>query len=381
MTKKLWLLLAAVATVFLLFILGNSAGAWTSFRTGNSAYVGKSENIDSSLWVGAKNIDIAGTVNGDLFCAGQTVNISGSVKGDIICVGQTINISGNVDGNIRLAAQTVNMTGNVVRNASIAAQTINFDTRSQVAGDANLAGSDLNLSGNIGRDLAVAGAALDLNGQVGRDLKANIEQITLTKDAKVGGSLDYTSKNKISFAGSNQVGGTVTQHHPRVNKGHIASPLLFFGVFSVAMIFMLIVSALVITALLPVFVHRVSEQGIMRPWKALLTGLVASLAMPFVIILLMVTVVGIPIAILLGLAWLLINLSSGLFSAFWLGRVVWRGQRNALWIVMAGSLILIILYLIPVVGIIALVLATWLGEGMLILDLYSRTPRPHYQFR
>ena len=380
MTKKAWLALSIVAAAFLIIGIGAKAHAWTAFRSGNSANVASSETLDSSLWIGARDVDIAGTVNGDVFCGAQTLNISGTVKGDVICAAQTINISGNVEGSVRLAGQTVNLTGSVGRSAAIAGQTINIDSKSQIGSDASIAGNDINLSGRVGRDLSAAGATLDLNGQVGRDVKSTVGKITLTKDAKVGGGIDYTSKTKISLLSDSQVAGNITQHQPKVRGGHIPS-LLFFGTATVFIVIMLIGSALIATALLPQFIHRVSGQGMRRPWIALLTGLGASVLMPMLFILLAITVVGIPLAILLLLSWLLINLSSGLFSAYWVGRRLWSGQSNAMLLILAGSLILIALYLIPIVGVIVLVLAAWLGEGMLILEIGSHLTRPKYQVK
>jgi hypothetical protein len=144
---------------------------------------------------------------------------------------------------------------------------------------------------------------------------------------------------------------------------------------------MLLITALVVTALVPRVLNRVSQQGMKRPGMSLLVGFGANIAVPIIIFLLLVTIVGIPVAILLLLAWLLINLSSGIFSAYWLGRRVWKTQHNAFLIMLTGSMILILLYFIPIISIFALVLATWLGEGMLLLELKNRLPRPDYRVK
>ena len=381
MTRKVWLALSLVAAAFLLFTVGPKAKAWTQFKSGNNATVAAGETVDSSLWIGAKNIDIAGTVNGDVICGAQTVNISGTVKGDVICGAQTITLSGSVEGSARLGAQTINLNGSIGRSAIMAAQTINTDSRSQIAGDASLAASDMNLNGVIGRDLSAAGSNVNLSGTVGRDIKSSADKIVLAGGAKVGGSIDYTSKNTISQLGGSQVGGNIDQHFPKAKSHPFFRLIVFGGVFGLVVALILIASALLVTALFPQFVQRVSDQGAKRPWRSLLTGLVASIVVPILLVLLMVTVVGIPVAILLLLSWLLINFSSGLFTSYLVGRRIWNSQHNALAIVLAGSLALMILYFIPIVGIIGLVLATWLGEGMLLLELKAHIPKPKYQVK
>jgi cytoskeletal protein CcmA (bactofilin family) len=381
MNRKLWLAVAASVAVLALITMGAKAQAWTAFRSGSSATVPASETLDSSLWSGARNVDIAGTVNGDVFCGAQTVNISGSVKGDVICAAQTINISGSIEGSIRLAAQTVNLTGTVGRNATIVSQTINTDAKSAISGDASMAASTINLNGSIGRDLAATSSELKITGSLGRDLTTSAKNIVLATGAKIGGGIDYTSKNKINQSSGAQVGGSITQHQPQGENKSNNLLFPFGGKFAFLLVLMFIISALIITALLPQFVHRITNHGILHPWRGLATGLLASIVVPILAILLAITIVGIPVAILLVLSWLVISLSSGIFTAYLIGRRLWGSQRNTLLILLLGSVVLIILFVIPIVGIIALVLASWMGEGMILAELEARIPKPKYQVK
>jgi predicted membrane protein len=98
-----------------------------------------------------------------------------------------------------------------------------------------------------------------------------------------------------------------------------------------------------------------------------------------VILLLMLTVVGIPFALLLLAAWILVQALAGVMSAYYLGRKIWRRQRNPVLIMLVGSVLLIILYFIPFVGFIALVAALLLGTGMLLQELKRRRPTPNYR--
>jgi hypothetical protein len=381
MRKKLWLPLGLLVAAFLLLGLGAKAQAWTEFKGGDNVTVASNETIDSSLWAGGKNIDIAGTVNGDVFCGGQTVNISGSVKGDVICAGQTITITGSIEGSVRLLAQTINLNGQIARNASAAAQTINADSESLVGGDASFAVENVNLNGTIGRDLAVAGSSASLSGEVKRDIKSSVEKLSLTGNAKVGGSVSYTSKDKIQVSGNAKVAGTVTQHQPKQEKEPWVRLLFFTGVGALFFSVVLLLTAFIITALIPQLVHAVSGQGLRRFWRALLVGFVASIVVPVLGILLMISVVGIPLGILLFLSWLLIALSSGLFSAYYVGRRFWTGQNNPVFRVLLGGAILLLLAMVPFVGGLVVLLSFWLGAGMLLLELKDRRPSPKYELK
>lgn len=378
MSRRLWLALAGLAALVLFILVGSTAAAWMSFRSGEAATVSQSEIIDSSLWTTAKNIDIAGTVNGDLFCAGETVNISGTIKGDVICAAKSINISGTVEGSLRLAALTVDFSGTSAKSATVAGENINIQKSGSIGIDASLFGTSTNISGKIGRDLAGAGSKLDISGQIGRDISSKSERINLLSGASVAGNIDYTSKRSLIQAEGVQIGGKITQRQPKASNNRPAS-LLWFGSFAIPLLLMLLITSMAVFALFPRFVLAVTDQGRRRPFASLGIGILASMVMPIFIFLLAITIIGIPLAILLLLVWLLINLTSGIFSAFWLGRTIWRHYNNVLLVGLAGSLLLLLLYVIPVIGLITLVLAVWFGQGMTLLELYSRYRRPDYK--
>jgi hypothetical protein len=222
---------------------------------------------------------------------------------------------------------------------------------------------------------------VDLNGVVGRDVKGGADKITLAGSAKVGGGVEYTSKNKIAIADGASVAGKVTQHLPKQKSGTFASLLIFHGVVALVAALFLLVTALIVTALLPQFVHKVSNQAMNRVWWVLLTGFVASIIVPILFVLLIMTVIGIPLAILMIFSWLLVAFSSGLFTAYYVGRKVWRTQTNPLLRVLAGGPILLVLLLIPYLGFFVMLASFWLGAGMILLELKDRYHRPKYQLK
>jgi hypothetical protein len=130
--------------------------------------------------------------------------------------------------------------------------------------------------------------------------------------------------------------------------------------------------------LFPRLFQNVTDQAARRPWIALLTGFVASFAVPIIIVLLAVTVIGIPLALFVGLLWLVAEFLSGPLFAYYLGRLILRRSRQPVLIMLVGSILLTILYFIPFLGILAILAAVWFGTGMLLLEVFSRTPRPVY---
>jgi cytoskeletal protein CcmA (bactofilin family) len=311
----------------------------------------------------------------------MTLNISGTVKGDVICGAQTVNISGTVEGDIRIGAQTVNLSGTVNGNATVAAQTITTDSQSSIDKDASIGVADAYLNGSIGRDLAIESNTLRLSGSVNRDIKGTVNQITLTKTAKVGGGIAYTSNDKIVIADGADVGGEVTQRLPDEGKKAWVTLGFFGNGLALLLALFLLITALILTALFPQLVHTVSNQGMRRPWWVLLTGFLASIFVPIIIVLLMITVIGIPLGILLLLGWLLVALSSGWFAAYFVGRTIWHSQRNPLLIILIGGFVLLVLFLLPYIGFLLMLVTFWIGTGMALLALKDAYRKPRYNLK
>ncbi len=362
-----------------------SIGFWgvasaQGFRSGNTATVGPDETVNSTLWISGQNIDVAGEVNGDVFCAGQTVTISGTIRGDLLCAAQTLVISGVVTGDVRSLAQTATISGTVIHNLSLAAQTVSQSSKSDIRGDASIAASGVTLNGSVGRDAAVAGRVITLSGEVGRDVQATTEDLSLGKSAKVNGDLSYTSQKDVQLASGATVGGQTHKSLPKPKPAERSMPSLAGFSFAFALYLLLagLFTTLLLTLLFPQAFHATTDHGVRSFWKPLLVGFVACLAVPALVIFLIVTIVGIPLALLTIVAWILVQALAGVISAYYLGRQVWRKQRNPVLIMLAGTVILIVLYLIPIVGIIAFMLATLLGTGMILLELNRRRPAPRY---
>jgi hypothetical protein len=85
-----------------------------------------------------------------------------------------------------------------------------------------------------------------------------------------------------------------------------------------------------------------------------------------VLALLLATVIGIPLALLFGLIWLVIVLLSGVFAAYLLGELILRGRTNPIWTMLLGAAILILLSFVPFLDILVSLLSLWFGLGTIL---------------
>lgn len=346
-------------------------------KTGDNVTVAANEKVDSMLFAAGNNIDIAGEVNGDVYCAGQTVTISGKVTGDVFCAGQTVRVSGTVDGSVRLAGQTVSIDGKVDGSATIAAQSFSLDGNAVISRDLLGGTNTATLNGMLTRDLAIGASNVQVNNQVGRNIKGSIENLNIASTAKVGGNLEYTSKNQPNISNGAQVAGKVTITAPKEEKKATFAAPVAFTFLTVLYIFVaLLVVILALALLIPRFLHESATQAIKNPGKTTLVGFLAVIAVPVLIFTLFATIIGAPLGFMVLLAWILIILLSGPFTGYVLGRLLLKNSKSPLLIALVGGSLLLALYFIPFVGFVALLFVYIFGTGIVVNELIQRLPKP-----
>lgn len=348
------------------------ARAQTRMTTVNASQV-----IDSTVYSAGKDVEINGTINGDLYCVGQDVVITGTVHGDVLCAAQTITISGTVTGSVRAAAQDITLQNSIGHSLTAAGQHVILEQHASVADDATIASSMANIDGIVGRDLTLASPNATVLGSVGRNLDDRGSSLALDGSSHVGGNLEYTSRNDVFIASGAHVTGAVTHHMPQQHRSsNNWNMSLWADVFS----FMtMLVLGIALVLIWPKKIHDTSQLAVKQLGKVVLLGIVGSILAPISLFILALTFVGIPLAVLGIGAVIVIVALSGPIAAYYVGSMVLAKSKNPIIIMLVGEVILGILYMIPIVGAIAAVIAFIIGVGAVLLQIFRHTPRPVYK--
>ncbi len=349
------------------------------FKTGNNVGVAAGETVDSMLFAAGNNVDISGTVNGDVYCAGQIISISGTVNGDVFCAGQTINVTGKVNGSVRLAGQTVNLSGTVANSATIGAQDFVMDKSASIGRDLVGGVSAATINGNVARDITAGVQNLTVNGTVGRDITSYVDTLNVGSTGKIAGNVLYTSKNQLNVASGGSVLGTVARTEPKANQNYQMRPesMLAFAIASSVVIFIAtIVAALAIALMFPKILENSAAATMKSPGMTALTGIVAMIVAPVLIVVLFITVIGFPLAILTMLAWGLVMLLSISFAAYLLGKLILRKATSPLLVMLLGIGIVAVTMLIPLLDLIVFLAAGIFGTGAILIQAKKLFERP-----
>ncbi len=156
---------------------------------------------------------------------------------------------------------------------------------------------DLTVDGEVQGSVAVVGGSVRVSGKVRRDLVAVLSNVELTDTARIGGEL----VNAL---------GRMRDDGAEVRRGYVDVPLilpvsdaerpaavlgaLLLWLRSMAVVVFLVL-VLVLAALVPRRVRAISDATPHRYLAGLLLGLAVYLGLPFLITLLVATVVGIPL--------------------------------------------------------------------------------------
>ncbi|RJR31403.1 hypothetical protein C4569_02150 [Candidatus Parcubacteria bacterium] len=353
-----------VITALVIFLLPISALAGFDEKV----IVDESEIVDGNFIKIAGNIEISGKVNGDLFLVAREIKISGTVAGDVFAVGKKITVDGDVLGSIRLLANEITVSGRTEKNANLMAEKVLVDEKAEIIWDAAIVASFAEVKGKISRGLQFEGAKIEIPGNVSGNVVLNLgEKGTARVFGKIEGNLTYMSDTKESL---DTAGATLNE----VKFIEIEQKNNFFSFifFDLTFFFGSLVVGLVLITIAPKFVSQVAVKMSKEPIKGIVWGLIFLMAVPVIIILLTITMIGIPLALILLAFYLImiyiskifVGVKVGLFVLDKMTRDNYKG--SLLWPLVSGLLIFDIVASIPVLGwLIAFVAVLWAGGSLL----------------
>lgn len=297
-------------------------------------------------------VSIDHPVSDDVFAAGNVVNINAPVN-SAVAAGGTLNINAPVKGDVFAAG------GQVYIN-------------SDVGGKIVTAGGNVNLGGNIGTNLVAAGGNVNiLPGKVvGRD--ALVSAGNMVNAGKVNGNLTVYAS---SFQNTGSAGRV--EFHRTENETARAQPSGGFNFFGVLMAIGYLILGLIMLRYIPGLFTAIDGEVKSSTILKAIIGFVSIIVSLIVIFIIAITVIGLPIAVILALLFIVSLMLTGIFVSFSLGK--WIGVRAnlkygdmALFII--GFIILNILFLIPYVGGLIGLISMSLGFGAMLYAVRGRLP-------
>jgi cytoskeletal protein CcmA (bactofilin family) len=337
-----------VVLVVLLVALGTLPGlvAAQEARTGGSVVVGPGETVSGDLVATAGSVIVEGTVTGDVEATAGSVLVApgGRVGGDVVATAGSVVVAGTVDGSVAAFGGAATLAEGAT-----------------VGGDFEAAAGEVHVAGTVGGDARVGAERLVVasTGSVAGDLEYDVA--TLQLDGTVAGATRAVDEVSFVTAPAFQFGPAGTPELPAVPAwigavyGFLANLLL----------------GVLLLAVAPDFGRRVASLGTTRALRSGLAGLLVVVATPVVLLLLLVSIVGIPLS-LAGLAvFVLVLWAAGVYGAYavgtWLLALADRAGASRWVALVAGLLAVAVVGLVPVLGGLVQFVVLLLGLGAFAL--------------
>jgi hypothetical protein len=335
--------------------------------------VAKNEIVDDDLFIGAQTVQIDGTVNGDVFIGAQTVKITGDINGNVHVGANTIYLGGIVNGNVYAGAQNILVSeANIGGSLLVGAATVNVDQSSVVEGSI----------------LAGAGA-FSMNSQVGRSVYVGTGNMTLGDNTNIGKDLYYAvgkNKGQENISQSAKIAGMIRKSEINTNQKREQletakkSMPAAMSVYKFGSTIISFLGALIIGFLYQKLCnkHLTQTANIVTKsfWKIFGIGFLATIAFIPGVIILCITVIGIPVAGLTFLLFILFAYLSkfvaGLAIGDWMSKK-YKWKLSTMKSLGTGLLVIYILKMIPVIGFLTGLVVLWVGLGALTLRVFSKT--------
>jgi len=355
-----------------LFLIALPVAAWAAAN--QSIYVGPDEIISGNFIKAGNIIDINGAVNGDVIVAASSITINGPVAGDVIAAGNTIRINGVVSGSVRVVGSSVEINSSVEKNVWAVGSTVALGPEAKVGWDVYAAGANVEIKGPVAGNVLASAAGIVIANEVGKDVKVSVDkegQIILYPQAKIGGNLTYkaaSAEQLVLKEGAQVIGQTTKTELTVPSKREVRGFLYgFWGFLKVMSFFSLLVIGLVLVTLIPKVVFEIRDEMIKRPQLDFGLGLIYLIIAPVLVILLIITLIGIPLALIIAFLYVISLYFAKVMVGFTLGLLIFdrlnkekKYKGSLIWPLAIGLLIFVVLTSLPFIGwLVKLILIIW----------------------
>jgi len=223
----------------------------------------------------------------------------------------------------------------------------------------------------VGWDVYAAGLNLESRGDIEGGLSGQVEQALISgkiiKDVNLKIS---NNKNKpVTVTETAQLGGKLNQNFSKPDNTNWLVISIWGKVYA---IFCSLVVGLVLIYLSKNTTKKILAKIEADPKKTIGPGSVILFVLPLIILFLLFTIIGIPLALILVALWLIFIYIAKIFAALVLGqlilkKIIKKDELNLIWPLIIGTIICYLLFSIPLVGWIISLLAIFIGLGGIYL--------------
>lgn len=337
-------------------------------------------SVGNTYLAGAE-VTITAPVADDLMVFGGTINLFAPVAGDAFLAGATVDIGQPIAGDLRAGAGRILVKENVAGDAVLGAGTLTM--LGNAGGEVRVAGAQVRLLGGSTGPVTVYGGDVLLAGEFenGVEVLAS-DRLTLAEGTVIRGALKYNAPQEAGIPESARVEGGVeytgtASYLPTLEEAQTFA-VAGAGVLFLVKVLAVLVLVSVVAGLFPQFtetaVSRLTHRSVDRLVLSFLLGFALMVATPVLMLLLVLSFVGIGLAVMLAALYVLALIGAYIAASATIGtlirRLLFKG-RFVTWLnALLGALVLQVLGTVPVLGSVLVFIAVAAALGAVGIMAY-----------
>lgn len=369
----------------LLFIpAGASAAGIATFSADRSLIAGTPSPGNSS--VAGASVIVAAPIGGDLSGVGGSLVVTAPVAGDALLVGGSVQSRAKIGGDLRVLGGSVAVEKPV--SGDFFAIGASVDDLGRIAGSTFVIGANVTLAGGVGGPVTIYANNVALAGDFAGDIRIVASgRVALAASTTVRGMFSYQAPEPAVIpASASLLGGVGYESTSFLASSELTHKLALasLGIFLVVRLLAALILAGLLAGLFPWLGEAVAARGASGSFRSILLtiflGFAAFVAVPILALIFALTLIGIGLAILLGVCYALLALLSYLYAGILVGNLLARrfSSRNAvLWRDgVIGMFLFSLVGLIPVVGWIwTSVLMSFAAGALILVAFHAAFPK------
>jgi len=309
-------------------------------------------------------------VNGSVALAGNNIKFNKTIKGILFGAGNNIKIDGTTDYLV-VAGNNIDISGNILNDAVIAGNTISINSEAVINRDVIIAANEVYISGTINRNIQIFATDVELeDATILGNIEISAEEINIEDETTISNTLTYNKDAEIEIDNKDSIGEIKRTNAIKLESPTILTILkerLLSFLRSSVVLFVLI---LIVPKLFKKITKQQKEMSIKKVLLTLGKGLLTLVLIPIAILLLLISNLGTPLALITTLIYGIIIYLSFILSGYYIGLFIWNKwinkKSNDFIIGIIGLFIIYILKLIPYISIIINMGLLLLGFGIII---------------
>lgn len=277
------------------------------------------QNVPDDIYIAGETALFAGSVAGDAFAISRTIFNQGEISGDIFFVGEEMQVKGKILDDARLLGAVITVGGTISDDVVAIGSKVVIEPDARIEGSLYVIGDKVEIHGAVLGDATIFSNRLLLTGTVGGGLEL-WGRAVFEKTARIGGDFIQHAGGKAAAPVNVTIGGETILD--KTERGGAAFPSSFFGGFFSLKVLMMLALGFALFFFVRERTEEVLLDALPNYWVRVLRGFLITILLPVASLLLFLSVVGIPIALVLAALFLALMLISFACAGILLGALL-----------------------------------------------------------